>query len=433
MSFSLPFMLRAFNSRPYRLFFLTNGVSLFGTWMHRMSMSWLVYRLTDSPVWLGLVDFSGMFTAFLLMPFAGAILDLWDLRLGMLLSQTLGMVQAVLLGILTLTGQVEVWQVMILSVLSGIFMAMDMPGRHAIVPRLVARKEDLNNAIALNSSLFNCARLVGPSLAGMMIARFGEGICFLFNGLAFGPNLLVFWHLKEIGNQDSSAVFTEQRPISALASIREGISYVRHHAVICPILWLAAASSLLGMSMLVLLPIAAKEFLGGGPETLGFLMGAMGIGALVAALSLATRSDAAGLNRIVPRSFGLFGLGLAAFAHSRHFYLSLGLMVFCGFCMVSGWTSSGTLLQTLVDDDKRSRVMSLYLMTFTGMAPIGSLLVGLIAEQTGAGIAMSLGGLSTALAAAVFLRIHRADPTFACISPVSSVSEPVLPPTEQIR
>ncbi len=393
---------RALGSRNYRRFFFANSFSLIGTWMQKTAMGWLVYRLTGSPLALGITEFANQFSAFLLMPLAGVFLDHFSLKRTILLTQILATIQALLLGLLTLYGNVEFWHVVLLSVFLGLTNAFDMPGRHSLVSSLVEKKEDLVNAIALNSSLFNSARLIGPSIAGVAINLVGEGFCFLLNALSFLPVIGV---LATLSLREEHA----PRKAAVLHEMKEGLTYASRHGKIGPTLFLLSFASLIGMSYMVLMPVVAKDTLQGGPDTLGFLLSSMGVGALAAALTLAARRNLSGLEEIIPLSFGLFGIGLALFAFSTNIWLSVVLMVFNGYCMVSGWSAGNTVLQTAVDDDKRGRVMSLYMMSFVGMTPIGSLVLGFLAKQIGTTWALAIFGLLTALGSLVFFLCRRSS------------------------
>ncbi len=376
----------ALQSSNYRKYFVVNGISMMGNWMQRLAMSWLVYRITESATWLGIINFAGWFTAFLVMPWAGVFLDTFSRRKLLVFAQLTGIFQSVALAWLTFAGTIQIWHIVFLSVALGLVNGFDMPGRHAFVSDLVTEKKMLANAIALNSTLFNLARLIGPAIAGIIVARYGEGACFLINGITFFPAaiILTLMNIKEKKSRNTSDSF--------ISGIKEGISYAWKHEGISIVLIMLSIASLMGMSMNVLHPVLAKDVLGGNSETLGFLTGAMGLGAVVGALWLASRSSAVGMGRIIMFAFGGYGSLAVVLAWSEIFEFSLLLMFLMGICVVCGWSSSNTVLQTISDKGKRSRVMSIYLMCFSGMSPIGGLLMGRLASQFHVSIAMTIGG-----------------------------------------
>ena len=387
---------RALKSRNYRLFFTGQAFSLIGTWMQRVAMSWLVYRLTLSPVALGIVDFASQIATLLLGFFAGAVVDRVDLRRLLVWTQALAMGQAFVLSGLTLAGKATFSAVLACGALLGMVNAFDMPARHSFVIRMVEEKDDMGNAIALNSSLFNMARLVGPSLAGFVIAAVGEGLCFLLNGLSYFSIILALKAMK-------LPPATEQRHHSrALAGIREGIAYAWGNRPIRHILALLSCLSLLGLSYVVMLPVFAREILRGGPKTLGFLMGSTGIGALCGSFLLAARRGTNGLEKAIPASAGLFSVAVIGFALSPVPATSYLLVALAGFGMISTLASCNTMLQTLVDNTYRGRVMSLYTMALVGIAPFGSLLSGWLTSEMGVRFSLAVGGACCLAAAAWF-------------------------------
>jgi MFS family permease len=390
--------LRTLRYRNYRLFFGGQGISLIGTWMQRIAMSWLVYRLTNSVFLLGIVAFLGQIPTFVLSPLAGVMADRWNRRRVLVITQTLSMVQALVLAVLVLTGTVQIWHIMLLAILLGLVNALDVPARQAFVVEMIEKREDLVNAIALNSALFNGARLLGPSIAGVLIAAVGEGWCFLLNGLSYIAVIaaLVAMRIhprKPHGKQGNM-----------LHGIREGFVYAIGLAPIRSVLLLLSLISLVGMPYTILMPVFARDILGGGPHTLGFLMGAMGLGALVGALYLASRKSVIGVERNIPVAAAIFGIGLVGVSLSRVLAVSLGLMMVTGFGMMVQMASSNTLLQTIVDDDKRGRVMSFYAMAFMGVAPFGSLLGGAVAGKIGAPRTLLIGGACCTVGAALLAR-----------------------------
>ncbi len=371
-------MLRALRHRNYRLFFGGQSVSLIGTWMTRLATSWLVYRLTHSALLLGLVSFAGQIPTFLLAPFAGVWVDRWNRHRVLVVTQVLAMLQSFALAALALASIITVWDVLWLSIFQGLINAFDMPARQAFVVQMVEDRRDLGNAIALNSSMVNMARLIGPSVAGMVIAAVGEGYCFLIDGISY---LAV---IASLFLMNITALPKSRAARSTFAELRDGWNYVSGFPPIRSILLLLGLISLMGMPYTVLMPIFAGKILGGGPHTLGFLMGAVGVGALTAAFRLAARRSVLGLGRLTAISAAVFGAGLVVFSRSHWLWLSLILMFVVGIGMMQQMASSNTILQTIVEEDKRGRVMSYYAMAFTGMAPFGSLLAGTVANRIGA-------------------------------------------------
>jgi MFS family permease len=387
---------RSLQYRNYRLFFGGQSISLIGTWIQQIAMVWLVYSLTGSTFLLGLVGFVGQIPTFLLAPFAGMLTDRWNRYHILIVTQILAMIQALILAFLFFIGTIEVWHIIFLSVLLGCINAFDIPARQSFVVEMVEKKEDLGNAIALNSSMFNGARLLGPSIAGVLIASTGEGICFLLNGLSY-----LFVIVSLILMKVKSKKREIQNP-DVLKEIKEGFSYTFGFAPIKSIILLLGLINLMGMPYIVLMPVFAKEIFHGGPYTFGFLMGASGVGALMGALYLASRRNVLGLEKIISLSAGIFGFGLITFSLSRLFLLSLVLMIITGLGMILQTSSSNTILQTIVDDDKRGRVMSFFTMALTGTAPFGSLLAGGLASFLGSPNTLIIGGILCVLGALIF-------------------------------
>jgi MFS family permease len=369
---------RALRHRNFRLFVSGQSISLIGTWMTRLATSWLVYRLTGSALLLGVVGFSGQIMTFLLAPFAGVWVERLDRRKLLVWTQVLAGMQSLALAGLTLGGVITIREIIALSVLQGLINAFDMPGRQAFLIQMVEDKQDLGNAIALNSSIVNLARLIGPALAGLVIAWFGEGYCFLIDGVSYAAVVasLLMMQVKPVEARRTA--------VSMLEQMKEGWAYVSTFKPIRTILLLFAVISLMGMPFMVLLPIFAGRVLHGGPNTLGWLTGASGIGALASAVSLAMRKSVRGLTRMIQVAAAMFGVGLILFGLSHVLWLSLLLMLVVGFGMMQGLAASNTVIQTLVPEDKRGRVMSYYTMAFVGMAPFGSLLAGTLAHKIGA-------------------------------------------------
>jgi MFS family permease len=391
----VPFMLRALRYRNYRLFFGGQIVSLLGTWITTTATSWLVYRLTHSAVLLGLVGFAGQFPAFLLGPFAGILVDRWDRRKLLVGTQTVSMLQSFLLAALTLSGRVTIEAIVLLSIVQGLVNAFDMPGRQSFVIALIENKADLGNAIALNSSMVNVARLLGPSIAGAVIAATSEGWCFLIDGVSY-VGVIAALVLMRVPARAASA-----RP-RALEQFMEGVRYAFGFSPIRSIMLLLALVSLVGVPYSVLMPIFASTVYHGGPHTLGLLMTASGAGALIGALWLARRRSVVGLGRLIVVASALFGTGLTAFSFSRMLWLALPCLVVAGFGFMVQMAASNTIIQTIVDDAKRGRVMSFYMMAFLGTAPFGSLMAGWLSSRIGAPHTLLVGGISCLAGAAWF-------------------------------
>ena len=389
-------LFRALTFRNYRLFFFGQSISLIGTWMQQVAMSWLVYRLTGSALLLGTVGFTSQFPTFLVAPFAGVLADRSNRRHLLLATQSLAMAQAFLLAYFVLAGSIQVWHIVVLSLLLGLVNGFDIPIRQSFVIEMVEEKQGLANAIALNSSMVNAARLIGPSVAGLLISVLGEGSCFLINGLSYFAVLISLLAMRV------SPRPVRQTRSSMLYELREGVSYAFSSVPIRVILMLMALMSLMGMPYAVLMPVFAKEVLHGGPHTYGFLMAASGFGALIGTVYLASRRSVIGLGRLIAIACALFGTGVAAFALSRLLWLSLICLLFSGFGAMVQVAASNTILQTIVDDDKRGRVMSFFTMSFMGMTPFGSLFAGAVAGQIGAPATAQVGGLACLVGALLF-------------------------------
>jgi MFS family permease len=394
----LRLIFRGLYHRNYRLFFGGQGISLIGTWMQQIAMSWLVYRLTNSAFLLGVIGFSSQICSFIFSPFAGVLSDRWNRHHILVVTQSLAMVQAFILASLTLMGVVAVHQLIILAIFLGLVNAFDMPTRQAFVVEMVEKREDLGNAIALNSFLFNGARLVGPSIAGILISILGEGMCFLFNGLSFLAVIIALLAMKMTPNK------RESERTQVWRGLKEGFTYAFRFPPIRSILFFLGWISLVGMANTTLMPVFAKDILHGGPHTYGFLMGAVGVGAIIGAIFLASRRSVLGLGKIIVIASAILGIGLISFSLSHLLWLSLFLLLLTGFGMMVHMASSNTILQTMVDDDKRGRVMSLYTMAFMGMAPFGSLAGGSLAGSIGAPNTLIIGGASCLLGSFMFAK-----------------------------
>jgi MFS family permease len=387
---------RALRHRNYRLFFLGQGVSLIGTWMQRIALSWLVYRLTNSEWLLGVVGFSSQILTFVLAPFAGVLADRTNRKQLIVVTQAVAMVQAFVLAFLTLSHTINVWEIIALSAVLGMVNAFDIPIRQAFVVEMLETRDDLPNAIALNSFLVNGAKLVGPSVAGALIAIVGEGMCFVFNGISFVAVIAALIAMR-VKNEPLS-----QSSRNVIEHLKEGIAYV---AVIRPmrsILLLLASVSLVGLSVVVLMPVFAKDVLHGGPHTLGFLMAVSGLGAIGGAAFLAARNEVNGLDRLITYATGLLGVTLIGLAFSRSLPWALVSVGAMGFATMVLLASCNTFLQSRVDDHMRGRVMSFYTVAFMGMAPFGNLLSGGIAASIGAEQTATAGGVACIVAALVY-------------------------------
>jgi MFS family permease len=389
---------RALRGRNFRLFFSGQSVSLVGTWMTRVAISWLVYRLTGSALLLGTISFAGQIPTFLLAPFAGVLVDRMNRRNVLIATQAAAMAQSLALAALTLSHRITIHEVLWLSVLGGVVNAFDMPVRQSFIVQMVDDRADLGNAIAINSSMVNAARLVGPSIAGVIISIWNEGWCFLIDGVSYVAVIASLLMMHITAPRAARAV------TGMVAQLREGWVYVAGFRPIRSILLLFAVVSLTGTPYMVLMPIFAGRVLHGGAHTLGFLMGAAGIGSLVSALSLVLRRSVLGLLKMLPIAAAVFGASLIAFGASHAMWLSMVLMVVTGWGMMQGLTASNTIIQTLVPEDKRGRVMSYYTMAFVGMAPFGSLLAGALAHAYGAPHAVEITGAACCLGGLWFLR-----------------------------
>lgn len=391
-------MFRSLKYRNYRLFFGGQSISLIGTWMQRIAMPWMVYHLTGSAFLLGVVSFAGQIPTFLLSPVAGVITDRFSRYKVLLITQIASLIQATTLAVLTLAGVIEVWHLVVLSIILGSVNAFDVPSRHSFVIEMVEKKEDLGNAIALNSMMFNGARLIGPSVAGLILATTGEGICFLINAISYLFVIASLFMMKVNPRK------IEHRESRLLKELKEGLDYTFGFAPIKHLLILLGVVNLLGASYQVLMPVYAKEILHGGSDTFGFLMGAGGLGALIGAGYLASRESVLKLGRIIPAAAGLFGVSLIIMSFLNWLPASLILMFFVGLGLMLHTASSNTILQTITDEDKRGRVMSFYTMAIMGTAPFGSLLAGFMAKTIGTPYTIMIGGLSSLAGALMFLK-----------------------------
>lgn len=364
-------------SRNYRLYFIGQGVSLIGTWMQNIALSWLVYWLTGSVFLLGLIGFTSQIPTFVLSPFTGVLTDRYNRLRIMVLTQALFGLQALSMALLVMFKVVDVWHIVALSIIYGIITAFDAPARQSLVIDLIDRPEDLGNAIALNSAIFNAARLIGPAIAGITIGIVGEGICFLLNAVSFAAVIIALLQIK-IPVKHASVYPTDFKK-----GLREGIDYTFHSVPIRTLIILLAVLSIIGLSFIVLLPAYAKEILKGGSDFLGYLMSAMGAGALIGAIYMAARKTVLGLSKIITAGLLVMGLAIVLGAFSERLYFSMAVFFFGGLCMVLTLSSINTMLQTIADEDKRGRVMSFYAMALMGGTPIGNLVSGALASGIG--------------------------------------------------
>ncbi|MCG6957139.1 MAG: MFS transporter [Gemmatimonadetes bacterium] len=391
-------LLRALRHRNYRLFFGGQSLSLVGTWITRIAVAWLTWRLTHSAAMLGIVGFAGQIPTFLLGSFAGVWVDRLDRYKVLVTTQVLAMVQSFALAALAIPGVITIWEILALQAFQGVINAFDTPSRQSFLIDMIEDKADLSNAIALNSSMVNAARLVGPSVAGVLIAVVGEGWCFFLDGVTY---------FGIVGSLLAMHVVRRPRPTTrkkVLHDLADGFRYAFGFVPIRAVLMLLATVSLAGMPYTVLLPVIAAQTLHGGSHTLGFLMGASGVGALCGALVLASRTTVVGLGGWIPRAAATFGAGLMAVGLSRWLPVSLLVMVVAGFGFMVQMASSNTIIQTLVREDMRGRVMAFYAMSFMGMAPFGSLTAGAVAARIGAPWTVFGGGAICVLGALVFSR-----------------------------
>ncbi len=375
---SLSHAWRALRHRNFKLFFFGQSISVIGTWMTRLATSWLVYRMTHSALLLGLVSFAGQIVSFALGPFAAVWVERLNRRKMLVWTQAAAAVQSLAMAALTLAHAITLWEIIALMALQGMINAFDMPGRQSFLVQMVEDRNDLSNAIAINASMANGARLVGPAIAGLVIAAVGEGWCFLIDGISYIAVIasLLLMHIQPIALRRTASSMLEQ--------MGEGWDYVRTFPPVRTILLLFALVSLMGWPYSVLLPVFAGQVLHGGPHTLGWLTGASGIGALISGLSLTLRKSMDGLMRMIQIAVAMLGGALILFGLSHTLWVSLVLMVFVGFGLMQGAAIANTIVQSLVPEDKRARVMGYYTMAFFGSAPIGSLMAGMLAHRFGA-------------------------------------------------
>ena len=401
----VPHTFRALRHRNFRLFIGGQIISLVGTWMQNVAQSWLVYRLTHSALLLGTAWFCAQIAVFALGPLGGLAADRFPRQKVVIVTQTLSMLQAFALAALTLSGHIQVWHVLVLAGALGVINAFDMPGRQALVIEMTS-KEDLINAISLNSAVFNAARVVGPAVAGVVLAYVREGTCFLVNGISFSAVIVCLAAMRLPPVEPKAHV-----PL--IEHLLDGFRYAAHHSAVRRVLALMAAATLAGMPGLVLMPFFADDIFHRGARGLGILMGAMGIGAVFGTLVLAGRTRLSGLSRIMVISGVTTGACYLLFAYSPSFYLSLAIMPVIGFGVMRQMASANTIIQTLIPDVYRGRIMALYAMTVVGLGPFGSLAAGALAGRFGPRPTMAIGGVLALGASLVFAWFLRRDPIAA--------------------
>ena len=391
-----PRLLRALRHRNYRLFFSGQSVSLVGTWITRIATSWLVYRLTGSALLLGIVGFCGQIPTLILSPFAGVLVDRHDRHRILVITQVFSMLQSLALALLALPGVIRVWEILALQLVQGVINAFDTPARQSFIVDMIEDRADLPNAIALNSSMVNGSRIIGPSIGGIVIAAVGEGWCFMLDAISYLAVIASLMAMRVPKKQRTEGVGR------VIEELRAGFTYVSQSVPMRSALLLLALVATMGMPYTVLMPAIATVRLHGGAHTLGFLMTASGLGALIGALYLASRNTVLGLGRAMVLSTIAFGVGLMAFSQSRAIWLSLLLLPIVGGGMMVETASTNTILQTIVEERMRGRVMSFYTMAFLGTAPLGSLFAGVLADRIGAPTTILLGGLACVAAGGWF-------------------------------
>lgn len=366
--------------------------------MQMIAQSWLIYRLTNSPLILGLVAFAGQIPAIFVTPLGGLLSDRADRRIILIAANITSMALAFVLAILVLSKTVAPWHIILISVISGIAWTFEMTTRHSFIPEMVDKKEDLGNAIALNSVLFNVARLIGPAIAGVLIATAGEGICFILNGVSF-ITVIAALMMMNLKKRDHTA---HKHPLKEL---KEGFRSAFGSVAIRYIIFLMAFISLTGSAVMVLLPVFAKEILHGSAQTFGLLTGAVGLGALTGALYMASRKTVRGLGTIIIAALMLYGTALIAASFTGIALVTMLFLVLCGAGTMLHTASSNTIIQTVTEDDVRGRVMSFFLLSFSAFGPLGSLIAGWLAGIFGVRIVLLCGGVSTLVAGIVFLAV----------------------------
>jgi MFS family permease len=409
---------RALRHRNYRLFFGGQSISLIGTWITRIATSWLVYRLTGSELLLGVVAFCSQIPLLILAPFAGVLVDRWDRHRILVITQTLSALQSAALAVLALTNVITVAEVIVLQLVQGVINSFDTPARQAFVVEMVADREDLPNAIALNSSMINASRIIGPSIGGLLIATVGEGWCFGVDAISYIA-VIISLLLMRLTPARRARVDTR-----ILEELRTGWKYVAGFPPVRALLLIVALIGMMGMPYATLMPVIASKVLHGGPHTLGILMTASGIGALAGTLYLASRHTVLGLGKVIVAAGAALSLGLMAFSFSRTLWLSAILLPVVGAGMMLQAASVNTILQTVVDERLRGRVMAFYSVAIMGMQPIGSLLSGMLAERIGTEMTIFYGAL-LCLAGSAWFAMRRV--TFAELIRPIYIERGILP------
>lgn len=390
------FAFRALQSRNFRLFFYAGMVSLMGTWIQNLALGWLVYRLTDSAFYLGLVGFAGQIPALILTPIAGVYADRLNRRNILMLTQFIPMVLAFLLSILVFTDTISITLILVVVVINGLALSFDTPFRHAFLLEMIGDRKLITNAVALNSTLVNTARFIGPTLGGILIALFGEAYCFLINGFSFMAMLaaLTMMHVPRFVKKVSER--------SVLADLKVGFKYTWNYFPARYMILLVMVTSIFGLPFQAFLPVFARDILQGDSRTLGFLTGAVGAGALTGAFYLAMREGVSKIPSIIRFSAFVFAIGLFIFSVSNVVWLSVLILYFSGFGMITQFSATNTLLQTVVDEDKRGRVLAFYSMSFMGFTPIGSLMLGTMSDFLGVPLTFSIASAALLMAALLF-------------------------------
>jgi MFS family permease len=391
-----PRLVRALRHRNYRLFFGGQTASLIGTWITRVATSWLVYRLTGSELLLGVVAFAGQIPLLVLAPFGGVLGDRWDRRRILVVTQVLSALQSLALAVLAMSGRITVTHIIVLQVVQGLINAFDTPARQAFVVEMVESAEDLPNAIALNSSMFNASRIIGPTIAGVLIAAVGEGWCFMIDAISYAAVIVSLLMMRTALRE------RPRRETHMIDELRAGLTYVIGFAPVAALLLQVTLVSVMGMPYAVLMPVIASRVLHGGPHTLGILMTASGAGALVATVYLASRHTVVGLGKVIVVATTMLSAGLIAFSFSNTLLISTAVLPLVGAGMMLQSAGANTILQTIVDEKLRGRVMAFYTMAVLGTQPLGSLLAGALADRIGTQHTILIGAVACLLGGAWF-------------------------------
>jgi MFS family permease len=393
---------RALSNRDYRLFFFGQGVSLIGTWMQNIAASWLIYKLTDSEFMLGIASFLGLIPVLILSPLAGVFSDRFNRRKILITVQIMSMLQAFAYAAITITGIVQVWQALTLSCILGIINSFEMPVRQAFVVEMVKDRSDLTNAIALNSLIFNASRFIGPAIAGIITAALGPGICFLINGISYIAVISAFLSMNPHSNK------IDKTNNNIFSDMKEGLFYCFNFIPIRYLLILVSIISLFGMTFPLLLPVFAVKVFNGGSHTFGILVSSIGAGAFFATIYLAMKKSIEGIGHVMNIAIFALALSLSVFSFNKSLSMAIPILVVAGFSLIVVMASSNMILQTIVEEDKRGRVMSFYVIAFAGTAPIGSLLAGTVSSKIGAPMTLLICGIACfILGTLFFIRLPR--------------------------